>query len=80
MVNLDDNFAYPKGGSILIHIAVVNVEPPEHSSAPGQHGSMIGEDDQYYAFYIHVSVGLVVRTLPDPAVERLRALGKSSRP
>lgn len=41
-----------------------------------QHGSMIGDDYQYDAFYIPAPAGPAVGTLPDPAVERIHALEK----
>lgn len=50
--------------------------PPKLSATSAQHGSMIGDDDQYDAFYMPTPAGPTIETFLDTAAERLYSLEK----
>ena len=51
-----------------------NVNPHEHFATSARHGSMMGDEDPYDAFFMPQPAKPVVGGLLDPTVERLHAL------
>ncbi|XP_050896124.1 uncharacterized protein LOC127102839 [Lathyrus oleraceus] len=74
VTELDGNPAQPRGGPIPIPVPMVNMNPREHSATSARHGSVIGDEDPYDAFFMPQPAKPAVGGLPDPAVERLHAL------
>ncbi|XP_050889533.1 uncharacterized protein LOC127094799 [Lathyrus oleraceus] len=74
VTNIDGNPAQPGGGPIPIPIPMVNANPHEHSVTSARHGSMMGDEDLYDAFFMPPPAKPIVGGLLDPAVERLHAL------
>lgn len=75
LVNHDESFTHAKKS--FIHISVGNKGDEDHvepSDASTQHGSEVGGDDPYDAFYILDPPK--PKVLPDPVAERLCALEK----
>ncbi|XP_050896958.1 uncharacterized protein LOC127103768 [Lathyrus oleraceus] len=50
------------------------MNPHEHSATSTRHGSMMGDEDPYDAFFMPQPVQPTVGGLPDPTVDRLHAL------
>lgn len=72
VINLDGSVGCTKP----VQIPMINEDPSEHFAASAQHRSLAGEDGQYDAFYIPGTIELAIKTLPDPATKRIRALEK----
>ncbi|XP_050902180.1 uncharacterized protein LOC127112030 [Lathyrus oleraceus] len=74
VIDLDGNLNQPRGGPIPVPVPMVNMNPHEHSATSALHGSIMGDEDPYDAFFMPQSAKPAVGDLPDPAVERLHAL------
>ena len=74
VTDLGGNPAHPEGGPIPIPVPIVNMNPHEHSATSARHGSMMGDEDPYDAFFMPQPAKPAVGGLPDPAVDRLHAL------
>lgn len=72
LVNQDESFTHAKKS--FVHILVRSKRDEDHGEpydASAQHGSEVGGDDPYDAFY--VPDPQKPKVLPDPAAERLHA-------
>ncbi|XP_050897702.1 uncharacterized protein LOC127104563 [Lathyrus oleraceus] len=72
--DLNGNPAQPRGGLTPIPIPMDNIKPHENSVVSARHGSMIGDEDPYDAFFMPQPAKPAIGDLPDLAVERLHAL------